>query len=309
MFNAIIVDVANGSRDLYNALDAQFDLHKVLVGTRKVPRFGTIEHLPPFLQVNVQRVGFDLTTKLPFKVENHLQLPEVLYMDRYVAGDAQLLRRRRRAWEWKEKLRELEWHREVLTKTPIKDMKMPDVLDATYEFVSKLESEKDAEDDDLMDVDPIAIDTSLGEELQSRSKELADSLKEVETRISGLKTSIKDQFDGMEQHGYRLHALFIHRGSAGAGHYWIYIRDFKRNVWIKYNDDHVDIETDMDNIFKEDPRNPSATPYFLVYVRQGMEDRLVESLCRRPLDSALDAGMVNGEPEIIEGVDADAALL
>lgn len=315
IFNTIIVNVSPGPRDIYTALDEVFDMHKVMIDGKYVPRFGTIEQIPPFVQVNVQRVGFDREKGTAFKVENHLQLPDTIYMDRYMHGDGKLLSRRKATWEWKEELRQLEAKRDQLTKTPVKDAKLPDVIDATWEFVSKIQADGESqESSDLMDIDPLNVNGELGTALQSRGAELEASLKSLDTRIAALRLSIADQFDGMEAYGYRLHALFIHRGSAGAGHYWIYIRDFNRGIWLKYNDENVDEEANLDTIFKPDPRSPSQTPYFLVYVRQGQEGQLVDSLCRAPVKedwaNIVEADMVEqnqtGEPEVIEGVDADA---
>jgi ubiquitin carboxyl-terminal hydrolase 25 len=306
-FNSVIVNVSDGPRDLYSALDTEFDIHKVALAGKKVARFGTIERMPPFLQVNIRRVGYD-REKGAFKIENYLQAPETLYMDRYVGGNSKLLALRQKTWKWKAELQELEWRREQITKTHVKGVSTAEALDATWELVSKLSSGKEEGNEDLMDIDPLAIDPSLGDELQNRSKALTAELKNLDLRISGLKTSIQDQFHGMEDHGYRLHALFIHRGNASAGHYWIYIRDFKRDVWLKYNDEYVTQETDLDKIFKEDKDQLPATPYFLVYVRKGLEQELVDSLCRHLAGPAQDVDMGNTELELIEGVDADMPM-
>ncbi|KAK2504676.1 hypothetical protein MC885_017907 [Smutsia gigantea] len=38
---------------------------------------------------------------------------------------------------------------------------------------------------------------------------------------------------------YRLHAVLVHEGQANAGHYWAYVYDQPRQVWLKYNDTSV----------------------------------------------------------------------
>lgn len=92
----------------------------------------------------------------------------------------------------------------------------------------------------------------------------------------------------MRKHGYRLHAAFFHRGTAGFGHYWIYIYDTKKESWRKYNDGYVSEVTDINEIFACPPEaeptykgtgNP-ANPYFLVYVRDDKKDDLVEAVHR-----------------------------
>lgn len=72
----------------------------------------------------------------------------------------------------------------------------------------------------------------------------------------------------------------MHRGSVSFGHYWIYIYDFNRDIWRKYNDEYVTEVQNLDEIFKSnDPANP-PTPYFLVYINDKMKDRLVDPVCR-----------------------------
>ncbi|KAF2096480.1 cysteine proteinase, partial [Rhizodiscina lignyota] len=301
-FTSLILQVDKGPTDIYSALDRIFDPEKVELNGRRISRYGTIEALPPILQINVNRVGWEL--KGPFKIEYPMKLEETLYMDRYVEGGPSMLKRRQATWKWKDELRELEARRDELVNTISSDTKLPDVLNAASEFVTSLQA--NGVQDDLMDVDPLAVDPDLSIHLQGRSDEVAKELKELETRISGLKMSIKDQFDGMEDQAYRLHALFIHRGSAGAGHYWIYIRDFKRGIWMTYNDERVTEETDLTKIFEQEDytRVHPATPYFVVYVKDGLQDELVDSLCRIiPGASAQDVDMMGGEAQVIEGIE------
>jgi hypothetical protein len=87
----------------------------------------------------------------------------------------------------------------------------------------------------------------------------------------------------MRKNGYRLHAAFFHRGTAGFGHYWIYIFD---------TDDYVTEVTDINEIFARPPEAEpgykgtgiSANPYFLVYVRDDEKDHLVEAVHRNIIE-------------------------
>ena len=75
----------------------------------------------------------------------------------------------------------------------------------------------------------------------------------------------------------------MHHGSVSFGHYYIYIYDFARNVWRKYNDNYVTEVHDTAEIFggkDQDQRNP-PTPYFVVYVHDRMRERVAEPVCRR----------------------------
>lgn len=105
----IKVDVASGPRDIYAALDGAYDVQDVEVAGRLEPQYTTISHLPPILQVMIQRVQFDAEKKTVFKSINHLELKETIYMDRYMdSSDPELMRRRQECWAWKRKLISLE---------------------------------------------------------------------------------------------------------------------------------------------------------------------------------------------------------
>lgn len=91
---------------------------------------------------------------------------------------------------------------------------------------------------------------------------------------------ISSQFSDSKSLPYRLYAVFIHSGSVSFGHYWIYIFDFERNVWRKYNDEYVTEVQDLSEIFGNSDRPNPPTPYFLVYVHDGIKTRLVDPVQR-----------------------------
>jgi ubiquitin carboxyl-terminal hydrolase 25/28 len=76
----------------------------------------------------------------------------------------------------------------------------------------------------------------------------------------------------------------MHQGSVEFGHYYIYIYDFDKEVWRKYNDNEITEVQDTSEIFGKSERNSERanppTPYFLVYVNAAMKNRLVEPVCR-----------------------------
>lgn len=116
----IKVDVASGSRDIYAALDGAYDVQEVEVGGGIEPQYTSISRLPPVLQVHVQRVQFNLTTRSSFKSNNHLELKETIYMDRYMdSDDPELLERRQQCWQWKKQLLRLENRKEQLAKSDV----------------------------------------------------------------------------------------------------------------------------------------------------------------------------------------------
>lgn len=91
---------------------------------------------------------------------------------------------------------------------------------------------------------------------------------------------IASQFTEYTKLAYRLYAVFMHQGSVEFGHYYIYIYDFEKEVWRKYNDNDITEVKDTSEIFGSPNRVNPPTPYFLVYVNDMMKDRLVEPVCR-----------------------------
>lgn len=120
-FSSLIVDVASGPKDIYEALHGAFDVQEVEVEGGLRPQYTTITHLPPVLKIHVQRVQYDRQKGSAFKSINHLELKETIYMDRYMdSDDNNLLQRRKESWEWKEELRQLEARKLELTETEVK---------------------------------------------------------------------------------------------------------------------------------------------------------------------------------------------
>lgn len=119
-FSSLIVDVASGPKDVYEALDGAFDVQEVEVDGGLRPQYTTISHLPPVLKIHVQRVQYDREKGSTFKSINHLDMRETIYMDRYMdSEDNDLIQRRKESWDWKRQLRQLEARRLALTKTEV----------------------------------------------------------------------------------------------------------------------------------------------------------------------------------------------
>jgi ubiquitin carboxyl-terminal hydrolase 25/28 len=106
------------------------------------------------------------------------------------------------------------------------------------------------------------------------------SFTAVDQEIQKIQDMLSNQFSSFRKLPYRLYAVFVHHGSVSFGHYWIYIHDFHKDVWRKYNDEYVTEVQNLDEIFKNTDTNNPPTPYFLVYINDTMRDRLVDPVCR-----------------------------
>jgi len=117
----LLVDVAEGDRDVYSALDSSFDIEQVDLEGREAKRFLSISHLPPILQIQVQRVQYDRAKASAYKSNSHLKFPDTIYLDRYMeTDDPDLKAKREESWVWKEELKALEQRLAELTKTRVR---------------------------------------------------------------------------------------------------------------------------------------------------------------------------------------------
>ena len=117
----IVIDVASGPRDIYDALDGAYDVQEVEVEGGVAPQYTTISQIPPVLQILVQRVQYDQEKGSSFKSVNHLDLKETIYMDRYMDSlEDDLIERRQKSWGWKKELKNLEERKKELTRTDVR---------------------------------------------------------------------------------------------------------------------------------------------------------------------------------------------
>ncbi|KAI5842390.1 hypothetical protein DFP73DRAFT_479904, partial [Morchella snyderi] len=270
LFSHLLVNVAEGDRDIYSALDSSFDIEQVDLEGREARRYLSISHLPPILQIQVQRVQFDRARSAAYKSNSHLKFDETIYLDRYIDTDNQDLKERReKSWQWKEELKILERRKVTMTKTQA-GVKLSEALDLTREWLSGIDS---TEDD--MEINPTVL-----AELEERSKAMRRELEALEQDIKDRESRINSQFTDMHKHGYRIHSVFIHRGSATFGHYWIYIYDYQKKVFRKYNDGYVTEVSNVSEVFTHDSNNNPPTPYFLVFVKEEECTTLMEAVRR-----------------------------
>jgi ubiquitin carboxyl-terminal hydrolase 25/28 len=286
LWSDIKVDVATGSRDIYAAIDGAFDMQQVYVDGEMVEQFGSISKLPPVLQIQVQRVQFDPVKKTSFKSTHHLELRETIYLDRYMDTQQQeLLNRRRQCWEWKDKLRSLEARKAELLRLNESDGEdMASLFNTTKNVLEDLSTMK--EDPDVADC-AIDFDSQTMLELEHLSRVARAETTYVEQEIKHTQTMISSQFADSRRLAYRLYAVFMHQGSVEFGHYYIYIYDFARDVWRKYNDNQVTEVQNRAEILENEGRQNPPTPYFLIYINDTMKDRLVDPVCREIVNTTL----------------------
>ncbi|KAF2500070.1 cysteine proteinase [Lophium mytilinum] len=300
------------ARHLYRALDDEFDLGPV-EGTDKV-KYDEINRLPPILMINVRRLAYDKESKKTTRVESHLRLDDVLYLDRYLEqtnslSSEGLLALRNKKWETDKERRSLEDQKKELETSELGTGRADDV-EETAEFLNDLEA---LDANELIDVDAIPVAPGLSESIRHGAEILRKDQESLVQRMKEIDETINSYFENLKDHPYRLQAVFIHRGSATGGHYYIYIHDFKENIWRRYNDETVDEVKDLKEIFEQEEKFPGLSTG-MVYVKQESVLELVEAVNRDPrVDEKMPqdvemADAVEGsyaDVEYIDGVPAD----
>ena len=206
------------------------------------------------------------------------------------------------------------------------DLNISEVLAMTQAYLTEIDKAI-SHDNESMD-----IPTRLLESIAAASEETANEISSmyfwflqlfmtthsvpivIDAQIKTLSTNVQSQFSDLRTLPYRLHSVFIHRGYVNSGHYWIYIHDFVKKVWRKYNDGYVTEVKDVKEIFEREAETRPATPYFLVYIHDSLKTELVEPVCRaivQPSQDLQDAAMHDaddGHPELLDLIDLEPRL-
>ncbi|POS86499.1 hypothetical protein EPUL_001144, partial [Erysiphe pulchra] len=277
----------NVPRSIYEALDVSFDEQMVEIDKKLVPQFTSISKLPRIMQFHIQRTAFDQKSLRSWKNRSPVTIPETLYLDRYIDDsdtlNSSIMNRRRESWLWKKQLSSLEARYNVLTET--KETALPNALMVTREWINEINKDP---------IDGIPINADLPRLLDIRINELTAEIDKIKNRIVVLKEKLQNQFIDMREHEYTLHAVFIHQGEVGGGHYWVYIYDAINDIWRQYNDETVSEVRNRDYIFKHESVG-GGSPYYVVYVQSSIQKELVDPVCRnvQQIDGSSNYNSVN----------------
>lgn len=272
-FLSLLVNIGDHLKDIYDALDLYFQNDFLtLEEYGEVKRTLSISQLPTILQIQIQRVYYDREKFMPFKSIEPLPFSDTIYMDRYMTTeDPLLMAENKKSSELKEELNKLkDRQKKLLSKNEI-GLTFKSSLIETRRFLQSSAIEQN-------DIKVDNISSSV-EYINNLIDKIDNELKDLFSRITDLEARISQLYQDFKKIGYSLFAVFIHRGEASYGHYWVYIKDHSKNgLWRKYNDDVV-TEVPESEVFNFAEGN-TATPYFLVYVREGQESTAIEPLKR-----------------------------
>lgn len=263
IFANLIVNVQTQPRTLYDGLDETFGTQRVEWLSSYRDKYERIIDIPTILQIQFQRVFYDRKL-MSLKKNNHgIQYPQELYMDRYMdTDDPELIQKREEVEEMKETLRGYKERLGYFYAVDEQGMTIREALIHTKGWLYKMNTGSD----------------SLLKELENKIDHIPEEIEGLNTKISELEDKIDHHFDDYQEHAYTLFAVFIHKGEASYGHYWIYLNDMLNGYFRKYNDENVTRAPESD-VFDISSRE-RTTAYFLGYVKKGFEkdiDALVRS--------------------------------
>ncbi|KAL1643718.1 ubiquitin-specific protease ubp2 [Diplodia intermedia] len=278
LFNTQYVTVVDKPKNIYEAIDDTLD-KGAIEDSDNAEKWTTLLRAPPILKVDVKRLGFDKVKKQTIRSENHLQLEETIYIDRYLRDEA-TLQRRKQSWEKKAKLKCLRERRAELAATRV-DVSLSDAVRAASDFI------KDVEADESDQADEQQTNGIFGDDMVAKAEETRKEISSLDDSIATLEAEISSLFADMNSVPYKLHSLFIHRGGTGGGHYLVSIRDFKNGLWRNYNDETITEVTDVEkNIFGQGDTYSKIITTCVVYVKADLkhgDHDLVEAVHREPI--------------------------
>lgn len=255
-FLNLIVNIGDHPKDIYDALDTFFTEDLLELEDGEVKRSLTIIELPNILQIQIQRVQFDRERLIPVKSNDPIPFEENLYMDRYLETDDEvLIKKRKEIFHWRRRVEELNGRKAVIMKPNHQGITSREAMKITRDYLKS----------DIIKELGIPIDMNTLEVLDLEIEKLDNEINSINNELEKLQLDISKQFEGFNKVGYSIFAIFIHRGQASYGHYFIYIRDPKSNVFRKYNDEEVS-EVPIEEVFNFSDGN-TATPYYLTFIK------------------------------------------
>ncbi|OQO08017.1 hypothetical protein B0A48_06810 [Cryoendolithus antarcticus] len=287
--SSILLEVPREPTDLYAALDDYFDPASVSESS-ETQQYKTITSLPPLVQISMPRIYFDEATKKGMKSDVSVRLEDELYLDRYYdsAHPDIVHERRKTAWGWRKRIRELKAERKAFmcqSDDLAGSLEGPHAVAEAAKYISSL----DDINKDLLEIGELPIDTAseVHVALTADAALQSERLAAIDSEVLSLTGQLDALFSDLKRHKYRLTACFKHRGGSSGGHYWVSIHDFKTGIWRNYNDETVkEVPSSQLHEIFEAKEYMHGTPTYAVYVRDEDKDNIVDAVCRNPEKTA-----------------------
>lgn len=307
VFKILPIDVHEEGQDIYDGLDGFFD-EETLEGPEGKPmcRTVTLTDPPALLQIQLQRVQFD-RIRGAFKSQAHLNISETIFMDRYLDFDPQdkqdgvRLEKRRRTRELRRRGAELRIRIKELRQGPTSNVSQ--TLSKTASFLKDMQNLKNYQSTSVKPAEEtfevtkessdFISDESLTHFLNEEASHVESEITSLEAEIASLKNEVESLWDDERRVEYTLASVFMHRGEASHGHYFLNQRKLEGrrgtdrsqleeaaqpSTWFKYNDDVVQ-EVPLSQVLRD---STNATPYLVSFVRKDIQEEvgLFDTVCR-----------------------------
>lgn len=230
IFSSIMVDVGSEGQDLYDGLDATFD--DAVLETEVSPARRTLEMIeaPPMLQIMLQRVQFEKATSRSYKSNAYMAFPACLSMDRYMhasSSDAVTAEKRAKTRQLRSRLQACRKQLAVLTGPSMAEM--PGKMRMLQSLATS-----------VTDV-PEGLDILFEGLLEDEADYLESQCASLKQEMVAIRDELQEIWKGADQYRYELSSVFMHRGEASYGHYWLHQRALPREPdrWLKFNDSIV----------------------------------------------------------------------
>ncbi|WFC96809.1 ubiquitinyl hydrolase 1 [Malassezia brasiliensis] len=258
-FQTIPVTLLPEARSIYDALDTFFDDDEV-VGEhgRPVRRTITLRDAPPLLQLQVQRVQYDRRKHRAVKNQAALALEPVVYLDQYMdVGATPTPEAAARADATRADRQRMAALRTRLAQLTGDDAALPTQLTTLAETLAHVTSGSPQ------------LAALLAPERTAQLTHAADALRaeadDVRRALHATRAQLHARWEDVQHVAYELAAVFMHRGEASHGHYFLDQRDMAhQDAWIMLNDTRVH-PIPLAEV-QHDPTG--ATAYLVVYVRR-----------------------------------------
>lgn len=236
-FMSIPVTLLSESRDLYDALDTFFSEEWVTATQGPtVQRTITLKKAPPILQIHIQRVQYDRQSHRAVKNQAALPLPDTLYLDRYMdvttcpdRVDA-LRGMHTQAHTWRAEMTTLRERMETLLGERLAAVEH--MADAVAAWQAQTPREEATDWASLVHARSPDTFRTEAQSMRAEAETLRMQWQALHERVQAL-------WANEHQVPYRLASVFMHRGEATHGHYFVNQREFSDNTWYSLNDTRV----------------------------------------------------------------------
>ncbi|CAD8205429.1 unnamed protein product [Paramecium octaurelia] len=279
LFNYIPLDLKDGN--LYDSFDNFIvnnidDFKNDFNETVQAVKYNWIHSPPQKLSFQIQRVIYCKEKNDLIKQNDEFTFDEEIYLDRFLLENrVKYLETRIQNKEFKSKQKKIKLGQQQLAK--FNDQHdLQDVLTNTIKFLEMQSVENNEHAANFGQSDQqAAID-----QLQQFTQKVLRKKRQLQTQYDELENQIQASYNDLKKHKYLLQSILIHDGQANSGHYYTYIKDFRRETWFKFNDIHVGVET-KEKVFQDAfGMKTGVNAYLLIYARIDIVKQELESQIR-----------------------------